>query len=106
MATVKPLKVSTSGTIRETESTDTAPLTFISEVAGLSNLTDVGDVATGAAKGDALIHNGTTYVRFGVGTDTQVLTADSTQSTGVKWGAAGSGTESTANNVLRNISFI
>lgn len=42
-----------------------------------------------SAKGDIQIHNGTTYTRLGVGSNTQVLTADSTQTTGVKWSASG-----------------
>ncbi len=40
-------------------------------------------------KGDLVVHNGTTNVRLPVGSNTQVLTADSAQSTGVKWAASG-----------------
>ena len=36
-------------------------------------------------KGDLLVDNGTNNVRLAVGTNTQVLTADSTTATGVKW---------------------
>jgi hypothetical protein len=39
----------------------------------------------GTTKGDALIFNGTAWVRVAVGTDGQVLTADSAQSAGVHW---------------------
>lgn len=39
-------------------------------------------------KGDLIVH-GTSTTRLGVGTDGQVLTADSTQTLGVKWGAGG-----------------
>src|SRR5689334_16113703 len=43
------------------------------------------------AKGDMAIFNGTNWAKLAVGTDTQVLTADSTQATGIKWAAGGSG---------------
>lgn len=41
-------------------------------------------------KGDLIVHNGTNHIRLAVGTDTQVLTADSAQANGVKWAASGS----------------
>lgn len=41
-------------------------------------------------KGDLIVH-GSSTTRLGVGTDGQVLTADSTQALGVKWAAAGGG---------------
>lgn len=56
----------------------------------LSGLTDT-DI-TGGAKGDILVHNGTDWVDVTVGTNDQVLTADSAQTTGVKWSTpSGSG---------------
>ena len=42
-------------------------------------------------KGDLIVSNGTDNVRLGVGTNNQVLTADSTTSTGVIWAAASGG---------------
>lgn len=42
-------------------------------------------------KGDLLTHDGTDYKRLAVGTNGQVLEADSSESLGVKWAAAGGG---------------
>jgi hypothetical protein len=42
-------------------------------------------------KGDLIVHNGTNDVRLPVGTNDFVLTADSTQASGVKWAAGGGG---------------
>jgi hypothetical protein len=39
-------------------------------------------------KGDLIVNNGTNDIRLPVGTDAFVLTADSTQASGVKWAAA------------------
>lgn len=43
-------------------------------------------LAPSTTKGDLVAHNGTDNVRVGVGTNGQVLVADSSQSAGVKWG--------------------
>jgi hypothetical protein len=42
-------------------------------------------------KGDLLVHNGTTVVRLPVGTNGHVLTADSAETTGLKWSPVSSG---------------
>ena len=55
-------------------------------------------------KGDLLVHDGTADVRLPVGANNQVLTADSTQSAGLKWAAAGGGGAS-ADAMVRRIAF-
>jgi len=53
--------------------------------AGFDNLSPT------AAKGDIAVFNGTNNVALNVGTNNFVLVADSTQATGLKWAAAGTG---------------
>lgn len=48
-------------------------------------------VAASGAKGDLLVHNGTSWVKVSLGVDNNVLIADSSQTAGVRWGAGGSG---------------
>lgn len=56
----------------------------------LEELHDV--LAPGSIKGDILVRNGSNlWVNVAVGTNTHVLTADSTTATGVKWAAGGGG---------------
>ena len=47
------------------------------------------------AKGDLAVQSATTLVRLPVGSDGQALLADSTTTTGLRWGAAGSGSGGT-----------
>lgn len=42
-------------------------------------------LAPTTTKGDVIVHNGTDNIRIAVGTNNQVLTADSAQASGVKW---------------------
>jgi hypothetical protein len=48
-------------------------------------------------KGDLIVNNGSGSTRLGIGTDNYVLTADSTQPTGIKWATGGSQTPWTQN---------
>lgn len=55
-------------------------------------------------KGDIIVHDGVDSVRLGVGSNNQALIADSTQSTGVKWGTLGGGvTTVTAKSATFNV---
>jgi hypothetical protein len=54
-------------------------------------------LAPTTTKGDLIVSNGTANVRQAVGTDTYVLTADSTTASGIKW-AASSGSGATITN--------
>jgi hypothetical protein len=57
---------------------------------GAGNKTDAFDnLAPTTTKADLIVHNGTDNIRLAVGTNGQVLTADSTEAAGVKWAAAG-----------------
>lgn len=55
-------------------------------------------------KGDLLSYN-TTAARLGVGTDGQVLTADSAQTLGVKWAASGGGGGTSVTNIFNANQF-
>ncbi len=46
-------------------------------------------LAPTTTKGDIIVSNGTDNIRVAVGSNDQVLTADSTQASGVKWASAG-----------------
>lgn len=57
-------------------------------------LSQADQIAPLTTKGDLLVNDGTSNVRLPVGTNNYVLTADSTQSSGVKWAAGGGGISS------------
>ena len=63
-------------------------------IGGLDELTNTEELLVGdlnsitQAKGTIIISDGVNFVGLTLGTNTHVLTADSTQSTGIKWSAA------------------
>jgi hypothetical protein len=66
-------------------------LYFLDSGGTVKVLSQADQIAPLTTKGDLLVNDGTSNVRLPVGTDAYVLTADSTQSSGVKWAAAGGG---------------
>lgn len=46
---------------------------------------DIDDVTPSTTKGDILVENGSNVIRVAIGTNDQVLTADSAQASGIKW---------------------
>lgn len=51
----------------------------------------IGAEGLATTKGDILVYDGTDLQRLAIGSDDDVLTADSTESTGIKWAAGGGG---------------
>lgn len=58
-----------------------------SHIASTSNphSVTIDQITPTTTKGDTIVRNASTDVRFGVGTDGQILVADSTQATGLSW---------------------
>ena len=78
---------STDSTISLTGSTSTVDLSI-----GTVDLDDLNAVTiAGASKGDILAYNGSAWVDLTVGSNDQVLTADSAEATGIKWAAPAGG---------------
>ena len=73
--------------------------TLDAHVASTSNPhnTSLDQLTPTTTKGDIIVENGSTTVRLPVGTNGQVLTADSAESSGVKWAASGGGSVWTQN---------
>jgi len=68
------------------------PITVAQGGTGETDATEGFDsLAPTTTKGDVIVHNGTDNIRLAVGTNDQVLTADSTQASGVKWADAAGG---------------
>lgn len=88
----------TSGDVNVPEQTVTdheAALTITeSQISDLSHV-DIDDITPTTTKGDLLVENGSIVTRLGVGTNGQVLTADSAESTGIKWATPSAGGSTT-----------
>jgi hypothetical protein len=70
---------------------------LIGQAAGASDVDGLDDTTiTAAAKGDMLVHNGTAWIDLTVGSNDEILTADSAEASGIKWAAAAAGGTSTA----------
>jgi hypothetical protein len=57
------------------------------------------DITPTTTKGDIMVDDGVNLLRFGVGTNDQVLTADSAEATGIKWSSPAAATSLTYTNV-------
>ena len=83
-STSSALSVGTNGTILIADSTATNGIKWGTPASlGLLTSSDISVPLT--TKGDLLVQNGSVNVALPVGTNGKVLTADSTQSTGIKW---------------------
>ena len=63
-----------------------------------AQLTDIAGLTP--TKGNLIVGNGTNFISEIVGTNNYILTADSTQASGVKWAAASGGFDLTPNFLL------
>lgn len=87
--------VKLSNTNYDTTWTDLPTVTIGQGGTGQTGKTAAFDaLSPNTTKGDLIAYDGTDNVRLAVGTDTYVLTADSTTATGVKWAASSGGTTS------------
>lgn len=66
-------------------------LLLISDGTNVNRRVSLHGLSPLTTKGDLMVHNGTTSVRIGVGSDGEVLTADSSATEGVAWSAGGGG---------------
>jgi len=88
-----------SGVSLSTQVTGTLPIA--NGGTGQTTQTTAFDALSPATtKGDLIVHNGTNDVRLPVGTNDFVLTADSTQASGVKWAAGGGGSSFPAGTAM------
>jgi len=93
-SSAKPIMFTAGGTSNGVEMSTAGLLSAIGS--GGIKATDISTLTT---KGDLLVF-GTTVARLGVGDNNDVLTADSTQTYGVKWAAGGGGGDTTKTHYI------
>lgn len=110
-ATTTRLGVGADGTVLYADSGQTEGARWKalaeSDITGLvSDLAGKQPLATLTTKGDIYVATGAgTVVRLGVGSDSHVLTADSAQTSGVKWAASSGGGGGTTLSALTDVSI-
>jgi hypothetical protein len=57
----------------------------------ITNSITIDDISPTTTKGDILVDDGTNVIRFPIGTASQILSTDLTETSGLKWIAAPSG---------------
>lgn len=66
---------------------------------------DIDDVTPTTTKGDIIVEDGANAIRLPVGTNTQVLTADSGEASGVKWADPATGAGANEPGLVENVGF-
>lgn len=88
LTTANPITLGTTSLTFAQFGTVSLPISIANGGTGQTSKTNSFDALSPATtKGDLIVYNGTDNIRVGVGTNNYVLTADSAQTSGVKWAA-------------------